>query len=175
MGIAGFEYGAIRLDGAKELAVVLEQLPEKMAEGVMRGALKAGAITILTEAQRIAPLGHYPLPRNRAGTRESIGTLVDSMKVVTRRAGGELLAGIIFAGRAWYWRLVEFGHQLISHGKKKNQRRFIMTIPPHPFMRIAFDTMRGRSLDTMMDYARQRISQLQVRAAKIAFGGSEER
>ncbi len=168
--------GEFRFDGGTEVAAVLKQLPEKIAEGAVRGGLKAGAKVFLTEAQSLAPLGHYPLPR-RHGVREAIGTLKESMRVVSHKAGEALVAGITFTKEAFYWRFVEYGTNASeAHTTKKSGRHYREhhATRAKPFLRPAFDTMQGQAVDAVVEYARRRVSQIQVKDGRIAFGGEEE-
>jgi len=168
--------GEFGFEGGTELGAVFKQLPAQLAEGAVRGGLKAGAKVFLKEAQSLAPLGHYPLPRRR-GVREAIGTLREGMRVVSHKAGEELIAGITFIKAAFYWRFVEYGTNASeAHTTKKSGRHYRAhhATRKKPFLRPAFDTMQGQAVDAVVDYARRRVSQIQVKDARIAFGGEEE-
>lgn len=135
----------IKLHGMRELKKELRKLEPRMAKNILRGSVRAIAAEIRDEARANAPVETGNLKRNiiskgRRGRRGSIRA-----SVIAREEGkrGD-------KKNAFYWRFVEFGH----FDRGGNQ------IPGRPFITEAYESMRGRIVQTMRRYAQKRIRSL---------------
>lgn len=90
---------AFQVKGLKELNQFLQQLPAKVEQNVLRGALRAGAMPIRAEAQR-------RLMMNRSVMS---GRLLDSVRVSVRARRGRVTARVVAKGKMneAFW--VEYG------------------------------------------------------------------
>lgn len=102
----------INITGGRELAQFLSQLPLKLEKNIMRGALRAGAKVIATEAKLNVPVQY--------------GDLKASVRVSTNAKRGRVEAKAKAGGKkAWYAAIVEFGASPhIIKGKNGNLLKF---------------------------------------------------
>lgn len=104
----------IRVKGLSELNKFLQQLPAKIEQNVMRGALRAGANVIRDEAKRLAPVSE-PNSQNKRRYGFYAGTLRDSIRVSARVKDGRVTASVYAGGKTksgatvFYANWVEFG------------------------------------------------------------------
>jgi len=104
----------IRVKGLADLNKFLQQLPAKMEQNVMRGALRAGANVIRDEAKRLAPVSE-PNSQNKRRYGFYAGTLRDSIRVSARVKDGRVTATVHAGGKTksganvFYANWVEFG------------------------------------------------------------------
>lgn len=104
----------IRVKGLADLNKFLQQLPAKMEQNVMRGALRAGANVIKDEAKRLVPVSE-PNSQNRRRYGFYAGTLRDSIRVSARVKDGRVTASVYAGGKTksgatvFYANWVEFG------------------------------------------------------------------
>ena len=104
----------IRVKGLADLNKFLQQLPAKMEQNVMRGALRAGANVIKDEAKRLVPVSE-PNSQNRRRYGFYAGTLRDSIRVSARVKNGRVTASVYAGGKTksgahvFYANWVEFG------------------------------------------------------------------
>lgn len=100
--------------GGKELARVLRQLPEAIAERVLSGSVLAGAGVIADAASLRAPRKSV---RRRTGRR-----LADSIKArVVEKARSFVTVHV--GPTARYAHLVEYGHQIVARGPNRTRVR----------------------------------------------------
>jgi len=116
----------VRVKGLSDLNKFLQQLPAKMEQNVLRGALRAGANVIKDEAKRLAPVS-APNSRNKKRYGFRAGTLRDSIRVSARVKNGRVTASVYAGGQTksgaevYYASWVEFGtaaHAIVAKGAK---------------------------------------------------------
>jgi HK97 gp10 family phage protein len=126
--------GSIVVTGVKEIDRALKELEPKIQRKVLRQAMRSGMKLVYQEAVQRVPILSGLLKKNvklRAmkRSRNRQGLLVqiksDPGFYKTSKAGNV----------AWYPAAVEFGHG---------------TVPPHPFMRPAYDIKGPEARDTTM-------------------------
>lgn len=168
----GFKFELTALvDFQKELA----ELPKLLQAKIVRGAAAAGAEVIRAEAVRLAPIAQGfegpgmapPGTLKRAIYKfripEKSGPTNEYWKVSVLK-GDKETKGSLRKG-AYYAAWVEFGHyarQPKSAGKRKqrqaNQKAgLVKFVPPHPFMRPAFENSKERVNQAMRDYIDQQL------------------
>lgn len=129
-----------QVKGLAELQKALDELPEKIAANVMRGAMRAGAKVLADEARLQAPVL----------SGELRATIRHAAKIENRVAIGYVRAGPRGdSKKGWYVRFVEFGtaaHMNHLGATKK------------PFMRTALDEGAGRALAAVAGYIRKRLA-----------------
>ena len=130
---------SIKLEGGKELARALQSLGPRVARKVTRQAVNASLTPVLKTARANAP--------------EESGLLKESLDKKTKTyAENMVIVGLVgpdtttqgtFKGElrkpSKYAHLVEEGH-IDANGN---------FVPPHPFIRPAFDENESKMLDTM--------------------------
>lgn len=157
--------------GLDDLLKVLETLPAKMEQNVMRGALRAGMKEVLAEA--------------KANAAVLSGEMRDGLKISTRARNGRVTASIKAKGKhAYLAHLIEYGtkaHKIFpKNGKalviRSNSRASSGTakrwmniraaesinhpgIKARPFMRPALDGKAGAALLAMGSYIKKRLAQ----------------
>lgn len=126
-----------------EIDKMLAELPRAMSKAVVRNALKKAAKPIKDEASARAP-----------------GNIGSTMKIDTKRLGRRRARGaLVFVGPTEpHAHFVEFGTAPRYHANGK----YVGEMPPNPFMRPAWDAMKGRSLEIL----RKEIENELMKAAK---------
>jgi HK97 gp10 family phage protein len=160
--------------GLADLQRALDQLPAKIEQNIMRGALRAGAKVILEDAKRRVPVATPNAENQRLyGGRE--GLLRDSIRLTTRSRRGQLTVNITAGGDkvkgggdAYYAHFVEFGTKphTITAGPGKFLplgNGFLKSVMhpgsrPNPFMRNALDQNVTQSVEAVREYVRQRLA-----------------
>lgn len=89
----------IHVKGLSDLQKFLDQLPAKMEQNVMRGALRAAAIPVRDDAKRMAPVS-APSSAGRKKYGAYAGALRDSIRVSVRARGGRVTASVKAGGAA---------------------------------------------------------------------------
>lgn len=158
-----------QVKGLKELAQFMQQLPDKLQNNVMRGALRAGAKVL--EAQAVA---NVPVDQ---------GDLKASIKVSTRSRRGVITASI--KTDVFYAKFVEFGtgahwikvrpdekpkaslktlNKALARGSLRIGDHFVGASVAHPgasaqpFMRPALDAKGGEAVVAAGNYIKQRLA-----------------
>lgn len=174
--------GVVRIDGLAELQRNLEELPAKIEQNVMRGALRAGATEIADEARRLVPVNSGQL---RESIRVSVRPMPGGRIIATVKAGGRFK--VYTAGKAikgapyrtsregggidyhapFYAHFVEFGTARHWIRPKNRKSLFIAGLlreavdhpgaRAKPFMRPAFDGKAQAALEAMAQYIRNRL------------------
>lgn len=130
--------GAVTISGAKELQKKLKGLPEKVANKIIRKALRSGAKIIERQAEINAPV--------------LTGQLKKSIKVKSakRRKKGEIGVSVItgkgdFKGDQFYASFLEFG---FKRGKRElgDDRQ---KVGPYKFMEPAFEAKKEEAARTI--------------------------
>jgi HK97 gp10 family phage protein len=136
--------------GLKELFDALEQVPAKLENNILRGAIRAGSKPIVEEARRRAPVLKSLDPRR------VFGALAKSIRArAVRMRGGLLMGGVVAGGAATVGRGADkvqaepFYARFVEFGTAKN--------PPQAFLRPAVDTRVPAAIDATADYIRGRV------------------
>jgi HK97 gp10 family phage protein len=153
------------VQGARELADLLTAAPDRVANNVMRGAMRAGAVVIRDLARKMAPVGDAPLPKHgKPPTPEKPGDLRRGIQVSSRieRSTNEVTAKVGITRAAFYGRFVESG--TLESGQTRRSRRSLArgrrrhhATTNYPFMRPAADEGAEGAAQAIVDYATNRI------------------
>lgn len=128
----------MKVEGGDKLARKLQMLAEEVAREHMRECALAGAEVIRAEIETTAP--------------RKTGTLAgDIQKEVKKQTKSRVDVHIGPGKEGWYGRLVEDGHAIVVAGKK------VGDVPPHPFMRPAFDAKTGEAYDAFEAELKRRL------------------
>lgn len=155
---------AVKIKGLQEIKAFLDELPVKMQNNIMRGALRAGARPIAMEAKARVAKKSLTLARSiRYNTTKDKGRLKVMAYV---RAGGKGREGKRLG--AFYAHMVEFGTQPhVIKAKANNPRglfgRGIKQVNhpgtrAQPYMRPAMDYRQMDALRAMRDYIYKRLT-----------------
>lgn len=141
--------------GLKELNGFLQQLPAKLEKNVLRGALRAGAKPVQTEA--------------KAKVSVKTGELRDGIKVSTGGKGGRVIAKVKLTGpHAFVGPWLEYGvaaHQI--KGKDGGVLSFLGIFAKSishpgfgqkPFLRPALDTQSTAAVVAAAEYMKKRLA-----------------
>lgn len=147
----------IKINGLAALQQALETLPTKVEGNMLRGALRAGAKVIATEAQRTSAFA------------DRTGELRKSIRVSARLRGGKATASIKAGGKkAWYAHIVERGAK--PHLIKPKQRKSLFLAgvlrevvhhpgaTARPYMRPAMDGQAQAAVEAAASYLRGRLT-----------------
>jgi HK97 gp10 family phage protein len=136
---------SINIKGGKEIFELLQTLPAKLEQNIMRGALRAGAKVILEEAKRNVPV--------------SSGDLRDSLRVSTNSKKGRVTASVKAGNKkVYYTRFIEMGVAAHTITSKTGYLSFLGNayksvehpgIQPKPFLRPAFDTKQKEAIEAI--------------------------
>lgn len=110
---------ATEIEGLNQLLAKLQKLPVDV-EAAMTKALKDGSKTIVKAAQAQVPV--------------DTGNLKKHIRAVNNKTpddGADIEIDVGVGKGAFYWRFIEFGHNV---GKKNKHK-----VEAHPFLRPAFD------------------------------------
>lgn len=171
----------IQLQGFAELAAALKALPDNIARNALRSAVAAGAaeVRVAAKANALAMRDTGTLARSiyQKQIRE-LSSLQRQTFYVGVRAGRKFKkygkTGLSKSSEegAYYGRFVEFGHFSRPSGGGRIPRgagRSAVTsssavrwIPPHPFLRPAFDTRKGAAIEAMARKLRERLERFKV-------------
>lgn len=174
--------GVVRIDGLAELQRNLDELPAKIEQNILRGALRAGALVIADEARRLVPVQSGQL---KESIRVSVRPMPGGRIVATVKAGGRFKvykSGKAVKGAAYrtkrggggydyhapfYAHFVEFGTARHWIKPKNRKSLFIAGLlreavdhpgaRAKPFMRPAFDSKARAAVEALAEYIRQRL------------------
>lgn len=147
------------IKGAEEIYKMLSGLPEKMEVRILRGAVRAGAKTVLDEAQSRAPVRK--------------GALRSSLRVSTRSKRGQVRASVVAGGNkkggVFYAAMVEGGTK--AHVIKARKKSLIVGggffryvnhpgAKANPFMGAALKSKTQEAIDSVAAYIRARLDKL---------------
>ena len=128
----------MKVEGGDKIARKLQMMAEEVARTHMRECALAGAEVIRAEAATLAP--------------RKTGTLAgDIQKEVKKQTKSRVDVHIGPGKEGWYGRFVEDGHAIVVAGKK------VGDVPPHPFMRPAFDAKTGEAYDAFEAELKRRL------------------
>ena len=127
-----------KVEGGDKIARKLQMMAEEVARTHMRECALAGAEVIRAEIETTAP--------------RKTGTLAgDIQKEVKKQTKSRVDVHIGPGKEGWYGRLVEDGHAIVVAGKK------VGDVPPHPFMRPAFDAKTDEAYDAFAAELKRRL------------------
>lgn len=139
----------MQLQGFKELAAALREMPEKIAEKVLRSAVASGASEVKKEVVRRAPTLSGALKVNVFFKRERTETSQRQVYIVGVKRGQAKYAKTkknVRLGRAgktynndggtFYWKFAEFG----------TSRQ-----PAKPFVRPAFESQKNKAIERIRE------------------------
>lgn len=144
----------VRVRGLKELNQFLQQLPVKLEQNVLRGALRAGAKLVQEAAKANAP--------------KDTGQLAAGIKVGTKAKGGRVIANVKLTGpHAFIGPWLEYGvaaHQITAakggwlfFGGSFAKSVDHPGIQPRPFMRPALDMQASAAVFAAAQYMKARL------------------
>lgn len=157
-----------RIDGLSALDAALKELPVKIEQNVMRGALRAGQGVMIEAA--------------KANIHNVSGDLANSVRISFDRKALRrgTVSVLVKAGdkKAFYAHMVEFG--TAQHFiKPKNRKSLFLAglarevvdhpgAAPHPFMRPAIDSPENqqRAIERVRDYIAKRLPRELKKAGK---------
>lgn len=145
----------VHVKGLSDMQKLLDTLPAKMEQNVMRGALRAGMKPIKEAA--------------KDGAAKATGVLAAGMKVSVRARAGKITASLRAAGKHGYLaRWIEYGTSAHQIKAKKGSALVIGGQPvmvvdhpgakPQPFMRPALDNNAQDSLVAAGEYVKKRLA-----------------
>lgn len=178
----------LHITGLADLQKMLDTLPAKLEANVMRGALRAGAKVISTEAKRLVPVHSGALRDSiRVSAKIKGGRVIASVKAgsketkktVTTKPGGGISVGY---QNPFYAHFVEFG--TAAHFVKSEKKKDFVLVPnkrassgfakrlsitsqigkmhpgakAHPFMRPALDARAQDAIVAAGEYIKKRLS-----------------
>jgi HK97 gp10 family phage protein len=175
----------VGVTGLRELDQALSQLPDELARKILVGAMRKGATVVRDEAVRLAPRHAGPYEGKKAGGKNPRrpGTLRESITVRMVAAKGTydaVTARLSVKKIAWYGRLVEFGHRIVPRlpagdgvrgsaasmarrHARKAARAAGRNVPPHPFLRPAFDSRSAEVVRVVSDVVGTQIARTWAR------------
>ena len=122
------------VEGFEQLNAALRSVGNRAGGLVLEKAAEAGAQVIAEEARRLAP--------------RRTGALAEGITIEPARIqNGRAQINVGFSKRTWYGRLVELGHYV--RRAKKGQKNTSKFVPPHPFLRPAFDSKAAEAVDAV--------------------------
>lgn len=133
----------VRITGAREMELVLRQLPDTIAKKTLTQALRAAAEPILDEARTLAPVGQESkgrvrLRRTKRGkvTIANYGKLKLNLRIATVPASQTPHSATVAVtvGKAFWGLFVEFGTRFMS---------------AKPFLRPAFESKKVQTLNQL--------------------------
>ncbi len=168
----------MHVKGLKELSQALQTLPQNLVRNVLRGTVNAGASLVRDQARINAPVMEKALPGHQPP-----GTLKRSIVTtyVKERSNAQQVTyyvavrqGKRYRGKgvkhnlsqdAFYATWVEFGHYYVAPKPKgitwKVHRQTYLSsdqyVPPHPFMRPAFESKKEQAVYAMGSYLANRL------------------
>lgn len=163
--------------GMVDLLAELRELPDKIRERILIGAVAKGASVIKNEAVRLAPVwtgevsqGHPPPGTLKRAIYQarlmSECTDTREVRIISVRQGKKYQAvktrGGISNQDAFYAKWVEYGHYARTAGMTSTEHRKARSgvdlytgakwVPPSPFLRPAFATKQGEAFQAMREY-----------------------
>ena len=130
------------VEGFEELNKALRDVGNRAGGLVLEKAAEAGAKIIADEAKRLAP--------------RKTGALAEGITIEPARIqNGRAQINIGFSKKTWYGRLVELGHHV--RRAKKGQKNTSKFVPPHPFLRPAFDAKAAEAVDAVENSLRDQL------------------
>lgn len=163
----------IQVKGLADLQKFLDQLPAKLEQNVLRGALRAAAKPVMEAAkQNVLPVGE-PSDTNKRLYKLYAGALRDSIRLSARidRKRRMVVASVKAGGKSaktgadvFYAHMVEFGtrpHSVVKGSSLRSSRAQTAQHPgtkARPFMRPALDSQAKAAVIVAAEYMKKRLS-----------------
>lgn len=157
----------VKINGLRELTESLANVPDKLRDKILRGAMRAGAKAVLDEARRQVPVDTGQLQKGlRISTRLKGDNVVASVK-----AGGPHghLANWIEHGTAAHEIMAKDGGVLLINGESFATAVQHPGTNPRPFMRPALEAKATEAVREVGNYMKKRLE----RAGALKAGGVE--
>lgn len=155
----------VAVKGLKELDAFLKRLPAKVEGNILRGALRAGAKVILTEAKVLVPVG----PPNAENVRlygGHEGALRDSIRISTSRRKGDVKASVKAGGKNKKTGADVFYAHFIEFGTVKGNAI--------PFLRPSLDSKQGEAVVAVGNNIKKKLATKHgINAPEIKLEGDE--
>lgn len=137
----------INVNGVPELQKAFANLAGPVAEKALtKGVIQAAQVfqESITENAPVRPA----LP---SGTALPVGKLKQSIQIRARKLKSGAVAAFVepSAETRHIARFVEYGHQLISGGRQGKGGKFAGRVPPHPFVRPAYEVSAQDAIELM--------------------------
>lgn len=170
----------VHIKGFAELKRAMQALPKNIQRNVLRGTVNAGARLVRDQARLNAPVMPEALPGHQPpGTlKRSIVTAFIPEKSNTQQATYYVTVrqGKKYRGQgkrqgksqdAFYGAWVELGHHYVApkpdsanwSRHRQHQHATGIYVPPHPFLRPAYEAKKLQSVQAMREYMLQRLAQ----------------
>lgn len=121
----------VSIVGLEEVHKMLSEMPKHLVVSGFAKALNAGATVIEQTLQVLTPESEL----DRDDGKHLVDSLVIDVQVDSNGRGGYAEVG--YGNQGYKANLVEYGHVMVTH---QNQgKREVGFVPPHPFMRPAFE------------------------------------
>ncbi len=148
----------LKIEGGKELAKALEELPEKMQRKILRPAMFQAAAVVLSEARIQAPR-KTGLLSSTLTAKVSLSRKGELKGTVRTKAGD-------YQGKTFYGSFQEYGWRAgsrkkygISHKKgARSSTDLRPKVDANPFMRRAFDRTANQSVQIFTDMVREGVT-----------------
>jgi len=150
----------INVKGLQELQKFLDQLPKKLEQNVMRGALREGATKELLQEAKANLLSNGSV---------QTGELISGLKVTTRSRGGVVSASVKATGKHAYvapW--LEYGVAAHAITAKRGEMLSFLGVfaksvmhpgfRPKPFLRPALDQSGQAAVIATAEYMKKRLA-----------------
>lgn len=142
---------SFQLEGWEELQRALDRIDDRLTHKTRMDALRSAATVIRQRAAELCPEGdpaHMP-------EKPPLATTIDyALRDYGQR--GLAYVGPVYPQGA-HGHLVEFGHQEVLYGVRTGRR-----VPPHPFLRPAFDETKHAQRAAMEAAVARTISELGI-------------
>ena len=163
----------IQVKGLADLQKFLDQLPAKLEQNVLRGALRAGAKQVLEAARQNAPIGE-PSETNKKLYKLYAGALRDSIRLSAKidKRKRQVVASVKAGGKSkktgadvFYAHIIEFTgarpHSVSKSASLRSSRAQNATHPgikAKPFMRPALDSQAQNAVVAAAEYMKKRLA-----------------
>lgn len=160
---------AVRLGGVDDMLKMLRELPKAVQGEVAHDAMKTGGQVIADEAANMAPwdegdLAGSIMVKTKGYKESTVAVIGPQWLTIVKDDGRKKNPGA-------YAHLVEFGHAIVFDGTLRDLTgTYLGEVPPHPFMRPAFDASKHLALQAAAEVYRQAIREFATRAIDRKIG-----
>jgi hypothetical protein len=140
--------GGITVRGIPEVQGFLSGFPKMLVMGCFAKALSRAAGVFEAELRAHMPETDYSTSSEEYG--HLLDNLLSEVTIDTGGRGGKARIGFGRKGMVALW--VEFGHRMLSHGKKPTK---LDRVKANPFMRRAFEAAANAAVDAIIDTVRE--------------------
>ena len=141
----------VSIIGLADVQKMLAEMPKHVVVSGFAKALNAGATVIEQTLQVLTPESEL----DRDDGQHMVDSLVIDVQVDSNGRGGYAEVG--YGKQGYKANLVEYGHVMVTH---KNQgSREVGFVPPHPFMRPAFEQSSDAAIAAVQESILQTVDQ----------------